>query len=127
MQFLAELEACGDLGHAADKAGCSLEQVRAWRRTDPKFERDYVLALASHLRLLKRRVQDIAENHHSAEVQDAARELLATEHQHAGPDGRLNARAWRDSLAAFIGSLSVDTAGLEPTPPPHQFESEPDT
>ncbi|HLG71504.1 MAG TPA: hypothetical protein VK009_13840 [Chloroflexota bacterium] len=112
--FLSELEICGDARTAARTSGCSMDEIRAWRRSDPMFERDYVLALASHLKALKRMVQEIAELHQSAQVRQAAQQLLATESRHIGPDGRLDARSWRDSLASFAHSLGMDLAWWEP-------------
>ena len=122
--FLAELEIIGDCAAACQTAGCSLAEVRAWRQSDPMFERDYRLALVGHLKALRRMVQEIADRHESPQVRQAAQQLLSSESSHAGSDGRLDARSWRDALASFAHSLGIDLAWWEPagedepSPPP---------
>ena len=112
--FLAELEITGDNAAAARASGCSLGEVRAWRAADPMFERDYALALAAHLRALKRMVSEMGQLHESPQVRQAAQHLLSTEARYVGTDGRLDARAWRDALASFAHSLGIDLSWWEP-------------
>jgi hypothetical protein len=112
--FLAELEITGDTAAAARIAGCSMDEVRAWRAADPMFDRDYALALTSHLRALKRMVGEIGQRHESPQVRQAAQHLLGTEPRYIGVDGRLDARAWRDALASFAHSLGIDLSWWEP-------------
>ncbi|HVA26075.1 MAG TPA: hypothetical protein VMW62_17005 [Chloroflexota bacterium] len=112
--FLAELEVTGAPATAARIAQCSLADVRAWRAVDPMFDRDYALALISHLKALTRMVREMSELHESPQVRQGAQHLLGTEGRYLGDDGRLDARAWRDALASFAHSLGVDLAWWEP-------------
>jgi hypothetical protein len=104
--FLLELEINGQAPAAARAAGCTLDEVRAWR-ADPMFDRDYVLALAAHVRAVERLVQEVAKHHPAPAIRDAAGRLLARRIRYLGADGRLDARAWRDVLSAFAASLGV--------------------
>jgi hypothetical protein len=115
--FLSELEFRGDVQSACIAAGCRSDEVAAWRLADPKFQRDYVLAIARHVKSLEQLVGEIALMHPEPETRLRARHLLASQKQHVGPDGRLNARSWRDALAVFAKTGDRQVSDWEPAPP----------
>ena len=98
--FLLEFESCGELGPACEASGCTLYDVRHWRSTDPMFARDFVLAAVSHVNKLKRTIEGMAGG--EGPLAQRARELLAGEMRYIASDGRLDLRAWRDALKAFL-------------------------
>ena len=112
--FLSELELRGDVGAAARVAGCSPTAVREWRRNDPKFARDYLMAIAAHLKNLRDMINEVAVLHPSTEIRRQARDLLQSERHYIGEDGRLDGRAWRDALREFGRSIRLDLARWEP-------------
>lgn len=109
--FLTELEISGDPHEATRLAGCSFAEVCIWRR-DPMFARDYVLAIATHLKALKRMVQEIADSDTSTAIRQQAYRLLESEAQHVDTEGRIDARRWRDTLTSFTRALNLDVANL---------------
>jgi hypothetical protein len=104
--FLLEFECRGDLAVACQVSGCTPYDVRHWRTSDPMFDRDFILAVVGHVQMLKRTVHAIgtAAGHPHA---DRARQLLAKENHYVASDGRLDLRAWRDALKAFLESLPI--------------------
>jgi hypothetical protein len=115
--FLSELELSGRVSLAARRAGCTPSDVAAWRAEDPMFARDYVLAIAGHLRSLNRMIEEVAATHPSEHVRDQARRLLQSKSSYRAPDGRLDATAWRDALAEFGRAVRMELAQWEPALP----------
>ncbi|MHB8620928.1 MAG: hypothetical protein ACYDAG_15365, partial [Chloroflexota bacterium] len=106
--FLSEFELRGTMAEAALAAGCSLTEVRMWRTNDAKFARDFTLAAIGHLRMLRQLVLDIAGDGTPGPTAESARHLLASEPHYRDGEGRLDVRAWRDALAAFVSRHRPD-------------------
>jgi len=115
--FLIELEVTGNPTVAARSAGCTLHDVRAWRMADPKFARDFTLAIVAHLRALKLMVTKLAACHPLESARHEAVLLLSQEHRYVDSDGLLNVRAWCDALHAFTHSLGLELGSWDPDLP----------
>ncbi|MGH2365845.1 MAG: hypothetical protein ACRDHX_14490 [Chloroflexota bacterium] len=115
--FLIELEVTGSPTAAARSAGCTLDDVRAWRGADPKFARDFTLAIVAHLRALRLMVAKLAVCHPLEPARHEAVLLLGQEHRYVDSDGLLNVRSWCDALHAFTHGLGLELGSWDPDLP----------
>ena len=113
--FLVELEVTGSIRAAAQAAGCSVRQALAWRAADPKFARDFTLAVLGHLKVLKLIVTAVAQSHPDDSVRRTGRSLLAQEEIYRDSDGLLDVYSWCGALRAFTDSLELDIAEWDPS------------
>jgi len=114
--FLLELECLGAIPAAAQEAGCTVADVRAWRAADPKFDRDVVFAAAAYLRTLERMLAEAVATLPESRAREA-RALLDAKPAFRGPDGRLDAVAWRNALRQRAAELRLDPTRWEPRAP----------
>jgi len=112
--FLTEFEICGDVAQAARIAGCTAWEVHQWRAADRMFSRDFALAAVAHVKALKQMVQEVHRAHDSLAVRAEAQQLLRSEAEFIGFDGRLDVRARGDALKAFLDRVGFDRTEWEP-------------